>query len=115
MCIDYRSLNDVTIKKKYPLPRIDDLFGQLRVAKYISKIDSRSGYYQLKVHWDDIPKTTFVTGYGQYEYTVIPFRITNALAYFMNMMNKVFIKELDKFVVVFLNDILIYSKTVEEH
>jgi hypothetical protein len=100
MCIDYRFLNEVTIKNKYPLPRIDDLFDQLKDAKYFSKIDLRSGYYQLKIRLSDIPKTTFVTRYGQYEFTVMPFGLTNALAYFMNLMNKVFMEELDKFMVV---------------
>ena len=115
MCIDYRSLNEVTIKNKYPLPRIDDLFDQLKDAKYFSKIDLRSGYYQLKIQLNDIPKTAFVTRYGQYEFTVIPFGLTNSPTYFMNLMNKVFMEELDKFVVVFIDDILIYSRSAEEH
>jgi len=115
MCIDYRSLNEVTIKNKYPLPRINDLFDQLQGAKYFSKIDLRSGYYQLKIRPSDVQKTAFVTRYGQYEFTVMPFGLTNAPAYFMNLMNKVFIEELDKFVVVFIDDILIYSKSAKEH
>ena len=115
MCIDYRSLNEVTIKNKYHLPRIDDLFDQLKDAKYFSKIDLRSGYYQLKIQLNDLPKTVFVTCYGQYEFTVMPFGLTNAVAYFMNMMNKVFMEELDKFVVVFIDNILIYSRSAEEH
>ena len=115
MCIDYRSLNKATIKNMYPLPRIDDLFDQLKDAKYFSKIDLRSGYYQLKIQLNDLPKTVFVTCYGQYEFTVMPFGLTNAPAYFINLMNKVFMEELDKYVVVFIDDILIYSRSVEEH
>src|SRR5215216_717700 len=115
LCTDYRSLNEVTIKNKYPLPRINDFFDQLEGAYVFSKIDLQSGYFQLKIREQDIPKTSFTTRYGSYEYTVMPFGLTNAPSYFMNMMNKVFMEFLDKFVVVFINDILIYSKSKEEH
>jgi hypothetical protein len=115
LCVDYRALNAVTIKNKYPLPRIDSLMDQLRKAKFFSKIDLRSGYHQMKIRPEDIHKTAFVTRYGQYEYTVVSFGLTNAPAYFMNMMNKVFMDELYKCVVVFIDDILVFSKTAEEH
>jgi hypothetical protein len=115
MCVDYQSLNEVTIKNKYPLPRIEDLFNQMKGASVFSKIDLRSGYHQLKIRELDIPKTTFRTRYGLYEYTAMSSGLTNALAYFMYLMNKVFMEYLDKFVVVFIDDILIFSKTKEEH
>ena len=99
MCVDYRSLNEVTIKNKYPLPHIEDLFDQLRGAKVFSKIDMRSGYHQLRIRPSDIPKTAFTTRYGLYEYTVVSFGLTNAPAYFMYLMNKMFMEYLDKFVV----------------
>ena len=113
--MDYCSLNEVTIKNKYPLPRIDDLFDQLRGACVFSKIDLRSGYHQLRIRSSDIPKTTFTTRYGLYEYTVMSFGLTNAPAYFMYMMNKVFMEYLNKFVVVFIDDILVLSKIEAEH
>jgi hypothetical protein len=115
MCIDYRALNEVTIKNKYPLPRIEDLFDQLRGASVFSKIDLRSGYHQLRIQPSDIPKTTFITKYGLYEFTVLSFGLTNAPTFFMNLMNSVFMDYLDKFVVIFIDDILIYSQSEEEH
>jgi hypothetical protein len=110
MYVDYRSLNEVTIKNKYPLPRIEDLFDQMKGAGVFSKIDLRSGYHQLKIRESDIPKIAFRTRYGLYEYTVMSFGLTNAPAYFMYLMNKVFMEYLDKFVVVFIDDILVFSK-----
>ncbi|WVZ80404.1 hypothetical protein U9M48_027877 [Paspalum notatum var. saurae] len=115
LCVDYRPLNAVTIKNKYPLPHIDILFDQLAGAKVFSKIDLRSGYYQIKIKEKDIPKTTFLTRYGLYEYLVMSFGLTNAPAFFMYIINLVFMNELDKFVVVFIDDILIYTKSEKEH
>ncbi|GKA64750.1 putative reverse transcriptase domain-containing protein [Tanacetum coccineum] len=115
MCIDYRELNKLTVKNRYPLPRIDDLFDQLQGSQFFSKIDLRSGYHQLRLHEDDIPKTAFRTRYRHFEFTVIPFGLTNAPAIFMDLMNRVCRPYLDKFVIVFIDDILIYSKTQEEH
>jgi hypothetical protein len=105
----------VTIKNKYPLPRIDVLFHQLAGAKVFSKIDLRSGYHHIKIRPSDIPKTAFSTCYGLYEFLVMSFGLTNAPTYFMYLMNSVFMTELDKFIVIFIDDILIYSKNKEEH
>jgi hypothetical protein len=115
MCVDYRSLNDVTIKNKYPLSRIEDLFDQMRGARVFSKTDLRSGYHQMKIRPSDIPKTAFSTRYGLYKFTVMSFGLTNAPSYFMNLMNKMFMEYLDRFIMVFIDDILIYSKNDSEH
>ena len=115
LCVDYRELNKLTIKKKYSLPRIDDLLYQLKGAGVFSKIDLRSGYHQILVRPEDVKKTAFRSRYGHYEYVVMPFGVTNALAVFMDYMNRIFRPWLDKFVVVFIDDILIYSRTREEH
>jgi hypothetical protein len=113
--MDYRALNEVAVKNKYPLPRIDDLFDQLRGVCVFSKIDIRSGYHQLNIRECDIPKIAFILRYGLYEYTVMSFGLTNASTYFMYLMNKVFMECLDKFAMVFIDDILVYSRSEKEH
>ena len=115
LCIDYRQLNKVIVKNKYPLPRIDDLFYQMRGEKVFSKIDFRSGYHQVRIKDEYIHKTSFRTRYGHYEFVVVPFGLTNAPTTFMCLMNSVFRRYLDKFFLVFLDDILTYSKNEEEH
>ncbi|RVW50369.1 RNA-directed DNA polymerase-like [Vitis vinifera] len=115
MCIDYRALNKVTVKNKYPISLIADLFDQLGRARYFTKLDLRSGYYQVRIAEGDEPKTTCVTRYGSYEFLVMPFGLTNAPATFYTLMNKIFHPYLDKFVVVYLDDIVIYSNTLKEH
>nr|KYP55864.1 Transposon Ty3-G Gag-Pol polyprotein [Cajanus cajan] len=115
LCVDYQQLNKLTIKNKYPLPQIDDLMDQLKGASVFSKIDLRSGYHQIRVKEGDIPKTAFKTRYGYYEYVVMPFGVTNTPTMLMDYMNKIFRPFLDKFVVVFIDDILTYSRTPEEH
>ncbi|KAA3488661.1 Retrotransposon protein [Gossypium australe] len=112
LCIDYRQLNKFIIKNKYPLPRIDDLFDQLKGATVFLKIDLHSGYYQLRVKDSDVPKTAFRTRYGHYEFLVIPFGLTNALVVFMDLMNRIFRLYLDRFVVVFIDDILFWLRKV---
>ncbi|GJR50236.1 putative reverse transcriptase domain-containing protein [Tanacetum coccineum] len=115
MCIDYRELNKLTVKNRYPLPRIEDLFDQLQGSSIYSKIDLRSRYHQLRVREQDIPNTAFRTRYGHYEFQVMTFGLTNAPAVFMDLMNRVCKPYLDKFVIVFIDDILIYSKDEKEH
>ncbi|GKD18672.1 putative reverse transcriptase domain-containing protein, partial [Tanacetum coccineum] len=115
MCINHRELNKLTVKTRYPLSRIDDLFDQLQGACHFSKIDLRSGYHQLRVHEDVIPKTAFRTGYRHFESTVMPFGLTNAPVVFMDLINQVCKPYLGRFVIIFIDDILAYSKSKEEH
>src|SRR3984957_15632131 len=115
MCVDYRDLNRITVKNRYPLPRMEELFDRLKGAKYFSKIDLRSGYHQVRIHPDDVHKTAFRTRYGHYEFLVLPFGLTNAPSTFMNLMQSIFGSHLDFFVIVFLDDILIFSKNKQQH
>ena len=115
LCIDYRKLNKVTMKNKYHFPRIDDLFDQLKSAKYFNKIDLRTRYNQLRVREEDVPNTAFKTRYGHYEFLVIPFGLTNFPVAFMNLMNRICRAYLDQFVIVFVDDFLIYPRSLEEH
>ena len=115
MCIDYRGLNQLTVKNKYPLPHIEELFDQFQGAKVFFKLDLRKGYYQLKIREENIAKTAFSTRYGHYEFLVMPFGLTNAPAAFMDLMQCVFRPYLNRFVVIFIDDILVYSRSVEEH
>jgi hypothetical protein len=115
LCVDYRPLNAITIKNKYPFPHINILFDQLAGAKVFSKVDLHSGYHQIKIRSEDVPKTVFSTRYGLYKYLIMLFGLTNAPTHFMYLMNSVFMPELVKFIVVFIDDILVYSKNEEEH
>lgn len=115
LCVDYRALNKVTVKKKYPVPLVADLFDRLGKATNLTKLDLRSGYSQVRIAAGDEPKTTMVTRYGAFEYRVMPFGLTNAPATFCNLMNDVFRPYIDRFVVVYLDDIVVYSQTLEEH
>ena len=115
LCTDYRELNKVTIRNQYPLPRINDLFDQLQGVRVFSKIDMRSGYHQLKIWSEDVPKTAFRTRYGHYEFLIMTFGLTNAPTAFMDLMNRIFQPYLDRFVIVFIDDILIYSGSKEDH
>ena len=115
MRIDYRELNKLTVKNRYPLPRIDCLFNQLQGASWFSKIDLRSGYHQMRVRNEDIQKTAFRTRYGHYEFVVMPFGLTNAPTSFMDLMNRVCRPMLDRSVIVFIDDILVYSISIEQH
>ena len=115
MCVDYRALNKATVRNRYPLPRIEELLDRLGDARFFTKIDLRSGYHRICVHPDDVPKTAFRTRYGHFEFLVLPFGLTNAPATFMHLMHSIFREYLDTFVIIFLDDILVYSRSLEEH
>ena len=115
MCINYRGLNQCTIKNKYPIPRIDELLDRLNGSSIYTKIDLKSGYYQIRIKEEDIPKTGFNTRYGHYEFTVIPFGLTNAPITFNCLMSDILSKQLDEYVLVFFDDILVYSKNTKDH
>ena len=115
MCIDYRALNKVTVKKKYPIPLIANLFDQLGRARYFTKLELRSGYFQIRIAEGDKPNTTCVTRYNSYKFLVMPFYLTNALATFCTLMNEIFHPYLDKFMMEYLDDIVIYTNTLKEH
>ena len=115
MCVDYKALNKVTVKNKYLVPLIQDLFDRLCKATYFTKLDLRLGYWQVRVAEEDEPKTTCVTRYGSYEFLVMPFGLTNALATFSNLMNDVFYEFVDRFVMVYLDDIVVYSESLDDH
>ena len=115
MCVDYRALNRVTVHNRYPLPHIEDLLDRLQGVKFFTKIDLRSGYHQIRVHPTDVPKTAFRTRYGHFEFLVLPFGLTNAPATFMHLMHSIFREQLDDFIVMFLDDILVYSRDLSSH
>jgi hypothetical protein len=115
MCLDYRALNKLTIKTKCPIPRIDEIFDRLEGAQYFTSLDLRSGYYQIRMKDADIPKTCILTRYGSFEFLVMPFGLTNAPSTFQAVMNDVFREYLDDFVMVYIDDILIFSRTAEYH
>ena len=115
MCVDYRALNRVTVHNRYPLPRIDELLDRLRGARLFMKIDLRSGYHQIRVHPSDVHKTAFHTRYGHFEFLVLPFGLTNAPATFMHLMHSTFREYLDDFIIIFLDDTLVYSKGLGDH